>query len=138
MNFLSFNIRGVRGVFKVRLLRDLIKKEAIEFVALQETLIAGDVSTIVNAFWNNGDYGFCQIDATGRSGGILSSWKKDSFKAVNAFAGTGFLCVEGFWKGSPLLISLLNVYAPQDDGSKRGNCGLICAPIFPPHPISFA
>lgn len=60
-------------MLKICLLKDLIKKEAVDFVALQETFIVGDASTIVNAFWTRGDFGFCHIEAEGRSGGILSS-----------------------------------------------------------------
>lgn len=38
---------------------------------------------------------------------------------MSAFAGNGFLCVEGRWNGGTTLISLINVYAPQDDACKR-------------------
>lgn len=55
----------------------------------------------------------------GHSGGIFSSWRKDCFIADNAFADSGFLCVEGKWKECFQPISLINVYAPQDDGAKR-------------------
>lgn len=119
MNCVSLNIRGVGGVSKVRQLRDLIRVHSVEFVALQETLISGDAYTFVRTLWGQGDFGFCQITAEGRSGGILSIWKKDSFQAINAFAGRGFLCVEGRWNGISELISIINVYAPQDDGQKR-------------------
>lgn len=97
----------------------MIKKESVDFVALQETLISEDASGVVNAFWSTGDYAFSQIGVVGRSGGILRSWRKDCFNAVSAFAGRGFLCVEGFWKGCSQTLSIINVYAPQDDSDKR-------------------
>lgn len=68
MNCLSFNIRGVGGVSKLRLLREMIKNEAVEFVALQETLITGDASTFANIMWSQGDYGFCQLPTYGTLG----------------------------------------------------------------------
>lgn len=119
MNCLSLNIKGVGGVSKIRQLRELVRKESIDFVALQETLISRDSSGIVKTICNQGDYGFCQIVAEGCSGGILSMWKKESFVAINAFTGRGFLCVEGNWKGCIEVISFLNVYAPQGDREKR-------------------
>lgn len=121
MNCLSLNIRGIGGVSKVRLLKELLIKESVEFLALQETLISGDAARFVNIIWSQGEYGFCQVpaNANGRSGGILCVWNKGSFDVVGAFAGNGFLCVEGRWKGSLDLITIINVYAPQDDGMKR-------------------
>lgn len=59
------------------------------------------------------------MKAEGRSGSILRVWKKDYFQASNAFSSPGFLCVEGVWKRHLELVSILNVYAPQDDVEKR-------------------
>lgn len=119
MNCLSLNIRGIAGVSKIRLLRELIRKESVDFVALQETLISGEASGIVKAFWVQGEFGFCQVATEGRFSGLLSVSKKDSFQAINTFAGRGFLCVEGCCKGRSEMISIINVYVPQDDGQKR-------------------
>lgn len=78
---------------KLRLLRDLVRKESVKFLALQETLISGDAISIFKAIWNQGKYEFCQVAAEGQAGAILSVWKKDSFQVVTAFDGRGFLCV---------------------------------------------
>lgn len=119
MNCLSLNIRGDGGVSKIRIPRELVIKESMEFVTLQETLISGDTSLIVNTIWSQGEFAFCQVPSNGRSGGLLSIWKKGCFDVVNAFAGDGFLCVEGRWNGASDLISIINVYAPQDHGKTK-------------------
>lgn len=104
---------------KVRMLKDLIRKKSVEFVVLQESLVTSDATGVVNALWIQSNFSFCHIPAEGHSGGILSTWRNESFEAINAFVRKGFLYVEGRWKGSPQLISILNIYAPQDDGEKR-------------------
>lgn len=50
MKFLSINIRGLRGVLKIRQLREILHKEFVDFLALQETILAGDAERIVRLF----------------------------------------------------------------------------------------
>lgn len=58
INCLSLNIKGVGGVFKIRVLRELLAKQSMDFLALQETLISGDAYRIVNAVWSQGEFAF--------------------------------------------------------------------------------
>lgn len=46
-------------------------------------------------------------------------WNKDKFPGVRAFTDKGFLCVEGTKKGNPEMITLVNVYQPQDVRESR-------------------
>ncbi|KAI5405937.1 hypothetical protein KIW84_052621 [Lathyrus oleraceus] len=47
--------------------------------------------------------------AVGRSGGILTLWKKKSFDLVSSFVGEGFLGIHVLWSGINLF--LVNVYS---------------------------
>lgn len=119
MRLLSLNIRGFGGDSKVRLLRELIQKEEIDFLAIQESLVTGDASGLVKLLWNHPDYCFSFVPSVGKSGGLICMWRKEIFEATDSFAGAGYLAVVGKWKGYSETITFINVYAPQDKVSKR-------------------
>lgn len=75
--------------------------------------------------------------AEGHSGGLLNVWKKYCFQASFAFPGQGFLCIEGKWNDGSELVSIIDVYAPQEDREKE-NYGWISALFYPPHPNCFS
>lgn len=95
MKMLSLNIRGFGGDSKLRLLHELLLKENIDFISLQETLMPGDVSGIVKCLCTLRDFSFCSVPAMGRSGGQICIWKSDSFQATSSFSGNGLLGVIG-------------------------------------------
>lgn len=119
MKCLSLNIRGFGGPTKVKKLRDLLSKEAIEFLAIQETLIKGDASFVISLFWKHSQWSFCQLPSSGRSGGLLCVWNTSIFTAENIISGSGYLGVEGFWHGCSNKILLCNIYGPQDTLEKK-------------------
>lgn len=51
-------------------LRELLRKEEVQFLAVQETLISGDAGFISNLIWKHKRWRFCQTPAIGRSGGL--------------------------------------------------------------------
>lgn len=89
MKLLSLNIRGFGGDSQLRLLREMIQKEEVGFVAIQGTLLKGEVSGILKLLWPSCDYGYCFVPSLGRSGGLLCMWRKDTFEASVSFAGSG-------------------------------------------------
>lgn len=96
MKIISINIRGFGGATKIRLLRDLLSKESVDFLFVQETRLSEDVEGIVRLIWTHDEFGFCHSPAHGRSGGLLCIWKKSVLKPSSAFAGDGFLGVSGY------------------------------------------
>lgn len=103
----------------MRNLQELLRKESIDFCSIQESLLSDDASKVISSFWVHSDFGFCQVSATGRSGGQLCTWKKDCFEASWSFAGNGYLGVVGKWKACVTEVCMLNVYAPQERSLKR-------------------
>lgn len=119
MKIFNLNIRGLGEVSKIRKLRDLLWKESVDFLTLQETILGGNADSVVKQFWTHGEYGFCQLPAVGRSGGLLCVWMRSSFNAISAFSGSTFFIVEGFWLRSSSKMSFINVYGPHNDVAHR-------------------
>lgn len=52
----------------MRMLKNRIKKQGVELLAIQESIISGDVVAIIKLFWPLGNFGFCQLPVIGHSG----------------------------------------------------------------------
>lgn len=126
MNCLSLNIRGFGGDVKVKKLRELLRKEDIGFLTVQETSLTGDAAFISNLIWKHSYWNFCQTPSSGRSGGLLCIWNSTLFSAQNIISGPGFLAVEGVWQGCSNSVFLWNVYGPQEASAKKVLWGSLC------------
>ncbi|KAI5398482.1 hypothetical protein KIW84_064028 [Lathyrus oleraceus] len=76
---------------------------------IQETKIHAIDVISLDSFWNDSIAEWSSKWAVGRSGGILTLWKKNSFALVASFVGEGFLGIHVLWSGINLF--LVNVYS---------------------------
>jgi exonuclease III len=115
----SFNIRGLGGRVKKRKVRDLIFKNHIDFLALQETKMESIDDRLCFSLWGSEDCSWAFLPSEGSSGGILSMWRKSNSSLLFSFTGEGFVgvCVE--WGVGRQSFILVNVYAKCDSASKR-------------------
>ncbi|XP_021980553.1 uncharacterized protein LOC110876698 [Helianthus annuus] len=79
MNFLSANIRGAGDFSKAEHIRNLKKKNKLGFIAIQETQVSNSLNLQVSDFWDNTVFDYESIEASGRSGGLLSIWDPGLF-----------------------------------------------------------
>lgn len=110
MKIMTFNIRGLWGRVKRRVIRSLGITEDVDMLLLQETK-----TTIVNSFlcesiWGDeGGMEWRMIPALNTAGGILCIWKTSVFNLEETFLGDGFLGLRGKWED--LDCFFVNVYA---------------------------
>jgi hypothetical protein len=76
MIVLSFNIRGLGGRIKRRKIRDLVRHNNVDFLALQETKLGVITPEVCYSIWGSQDCQWAFLPSDGNSGGILSLWKK--------------------------------------------------------------
>ncbi|XP_076905320.1 uncharacterized protein LOC143561049 [Bidens hawaiensis] len=120
MNFLSLNIKGIGVESKAAWIRDIKLKEALSFIAFQETLAVDLESRQVARFWDNSSFDMEYVGATGRSGGLLCMWDSSVFKMSDSIKDRNFLLLKGSIVGCEDLVCILNVYAPQGMTEKKG------------------
>ncbi|MCH86174.1 hypothetical protein A2U01_0007028, partial [Trifolium medium] len=68
--------RGLGSRVKRRRVKDLILKEMVDFMAIQETKIEVLSDALVHSLWGGDDCEWVALPAEGNSGGILSIWRK--------------------------------------------------------------
>ncbi|PWA72534.1 RNA-directed DNA polymerase, eukaryota, Nucleotide-binding alpha-beta plait domain protein [Artemisia annua] len=91
----------------------------INFVMFQESQLTSMQNVNLDRFWGRGDYEVDWVDATGRSGGIVSMWDKKVFQKLSVLKHRNILVVHGIIKSIGMKVGLVNVYAPQKIDDKR-------------------
>ncbi|KAJ0434139.1 putative RNA-directed DNA polymerase [Helianthus annuus] len=104
MNYLSINLRGAGDSEKARWVRRLVTEHRVSFVAIQETQLKAEM---------------CSVDASGRSGGLVSLWNTEVLSNSSVITGTHFINVSGFLEGVNVPVHICNVYAPNNLTRRR-------------------
>lgn len=74
MNFLSLNANGLGEEAKLSWIRNLRVSNKVNFICLQESHITDASKIRFQAIWGNKNFDMEVVDASGRSGGIVSIW----------------------------------------------------------------
>jgi hypothetical protein len=115
----SYNIRGIGGRVKKNIIRQLIREENVEFLAIQETKLEVVTEALCYSIWGSEDCSWAFYPSVGNSGGILSIWRKSNFSLVFSFMGDGYVGVCLEWGISKTVCFVLNVYSKCDILSKQ-------------------
>lgn len=89
----SMNIRGL-GVKKKKI-KDLIRSNKLEFLAIQETKLETVDGSLSEYLWGDASCEWEFSPSIGRFGGMLCIWNKESFRLLFSFKGGGFC--GGLW-----------------------------------------
>lgn len=119
MKLLSLNIRGLRKQWKRKWVREIVKKEKVDFLAIQETKLS-DISTqLVRPVWDSDDFDFLDVNVIDKTGGLLWLWNKSSFAMQQCVYGAGFALIQGKLLSTNKVIVFVNVYGPQSESEKK-------------------
>lgn len=119
MKILSYNVRGLGGSGKRRIIRELVCQNHVEFLCLQETKIQNTDSRVCLQVWGDSDFEWKAIQAENRSGGILCVWKKNLFVLESSVEGPGYLGLIGLWGNDQQRCVIVNIYSGCSIAEKR-------------------
>lgn len=91
----------------------------MHFIALQEPQLSDSSKLKAHTFWGRSKLEADYVNATGRSGGLLSVWDPTVLAKRAVTKHRYFLAIHGDMVGSQSPISIINVYGPQDTREKR-------------------
>ncbi|GKV44506.1 hypothetical protein SLEP1_g51682 [Rubroshorea leprosula] len=112
-------------------IRELVTKERIQFLAIQETKMEAVDGKICRSLWGTDDMewvtkpsnGFIKKKkkkpSNGNSGGLLCVWNSKVLKKEEVIEGDNFIGVFGLWGAEKTPVYILNVYSPCQLASKR-------------------
>ncbi|XP_021995662.1 uncharacterized protein LOC110892828 [Helianthus annuus] len=119
MNYLSVNLRGVGDSRKVEWVRGLKTTHGAHFVAIQETKVAGNINFMVSRFWGKTILEFDEVEAMGRSGGILAIWDPTVLSRSGVVKHRHYLVISGQLRMTGEVLNIASIYAPNDPVARR-------------------
>jgi len=114
MRIATWNIRGWGSKGKKNTVKNLIKEESIELIGLVETKHSDVSQWDMMRCWGKQDTDWVHIPATNSSRGLILTWHKESFVAVNTFLGQRWISVQGVFENDNFRCAVCVVYAPND------------------------
>jgi exonuclease III len=118
MKIITWNIRGLNGRSKQKLLRDLIIAEKPDILLLQETKCTSeDMDKLLPYCWKQGKV--VSIDATGTAGGLAILWNTNTIILDNFITTKWSIMADYRLIGSNRPGHLTNVYGPASPRDKQ-------------------
>ena len=118
MKVISWNIRGLNGRSKQRILRDCIKEDTPEILMLQETKCPGlEAENIIQRIWKGCQ--FFYTDSLGAAGGLAILWDPNHITLSGPFSTARTLSAHFEIIGSRQEGTITNVYGPQGQLEKK-------------------
>jgi hypothetical protein len=115
----SFNIRGLGELVKRNAIKELIRQEKVDFLAIQETKLEVISDSLCFNIWGGEDCQWVYIPAVGNSGGLLSIWCKSAASLIFSFSGESFVGVCLEWGVLKRRCFIVNVYSKCNMSGKR-------------------
>jgi hypothetical protein len=119
MIVLSFNVRGLGGLVKRKRVRELVREQRVDFLAIQETKLELITDKLCYSLWGDNDCEWAFLPSIGNSGGILSIWRKSVSKLIHSFVGNGFVGVCVDWGIHNKRCFIVNIYSKCNLLAKR-------------------
>ncbi|XP_057730273.1 uncharacterized protein LOC130945580 [Arachis stenosperma] len=116
---ISWNIRGLRGDGKLKMVKELKRKHRLDMLELVETKRQLVTRFDVLKIWGNGCAEWEYVESDGASGGLLLMWDDGFFKMRNCYKGERWLCVEGVLSEKSINCAFLLVYGAHTRDEKR-------------------
>ena len=119
MKILSLNVRGLGMREKRCKVKNLVRKQNVDMLLLQETKLKETRPTLIKSIWGNAELEYVHVDADGSAGGIITVWRPDFFKLTSACCSRNFVLISGIILPD-FPCTILNVYGPSTVLERRG------------------
>lgn len=112
MNIISWNVRGLGGVRKRRVVRECVSKFNPTILILQETKKECMCSRLVKSVVGNKLIGWCALPTCGISGGILIAWDLTEVTKLDEIVGNFSVSIKFAEVSSGFEWLISGVYGP--------------------------
>ncbi|XP_023761643.1 uncharacterized protein LOC111910084 [Lactuca sativa] len=119
MNLVTLNVRGLGEKHKAEWACRLRRSHNLVLMAIQETQLSDLHNSLdVSSCWGNFNHGFEYVNATGRSGGLLTIWDSNFFNIEATVKSMYFLMIIGTCTSIDGQVVIVNVYGPKSSPDK--------------------
>ncbi|XP_068497930.1 uncharacterized protein [Phaseolus vulgaris] len=111
MRIITLNVRGFGSPVKWRYIKELIRKEDVKMLCLQEVRLSNFSLNNCCQLWGDNDIDYIYSNPTNGSGGILTIWHNKFFKRSNHIINRWFIVFSRLFKEKNIPVVIVNVYS---------------------------
>ncbi|XP_057418110.1 uncharacterized protein LOC130712288 [Lotus japonicus] len=111
MKIVSYNVRGLGSSAKRRIIRELLVKEQIDMMCVQETKLESVDVGDCTQMWRDSELEWKALPVVNKGGGLLCIWKRDTFHLLECVLGHGFIGLVGTWGDMSETSAIVNIYS---------------------------
>ncbi|XP_071704358.1 uncharacterized protein [Rutidosis leptorrhynchoides] len=118
MTLTSWNIRGLGNKSRGHTAGSLVIRYQSQCLAIQETMVKEVSLPVLNEIWKHYAFGSIQVEASGRSGDILSIWRTDVFSLIMSWKRKHWIETVMRYHPSNIIVLIVNIYALHLENKK--------------------
>ncbi|XP_016178518.1 uncharacterized protein LOC107620958 [Arachis ipaensis] len=118
MIFSSWNIRRLKGVGKLSMIKNFRRKFNVHMLGLIETKTEMVTNFDIAQLWGNGAVKWELVGSVGAAGGLLLMWDDMVFRMNNCYKGARWICLEGVLLKTNFPCAFCLVYGPHEMAEK--------------------
>jgi len=111
MRILSLNVRGLGSPVKWRYIKDIIRKEGVKMVCMQEVKMASFSLNNCCQLWGDNDIDYFYSEPINGAGGILTIWHTIFPQCSHHIINRWFIVFVGIFRESNIPVVITNVYS---------------------------
>lgn len=119
MRILSYNVRGLGGRVKRKVIKKLIQKEEVDVVCIQESKLSKLDLRMGGEMWGDKEVEWREVEAVNNAGGVITMWGRGNLQINDVFLGNNVVGIKGMWKEEMYDTAIVNVYSPCNMAGKR-------------------
>ncbi|GKV17381.1 hypothetical protein SLEP1_g27896 [Rubroshorea leprosula] len=111
--------RGVGKEGKKRGVRELVARDKVDFLSVQESKVEVVDAQLCRALWGSNSFEWVAQPFKGMAGGLIYIWNPELLKKDRIIEGDNFIGIFGFWGVANTPVYIINIYSPCDLAGKR-------------------
>lgn len=119
MKIMTYNMRGLGGRVKRKVIRKIIQDEEVDVVCIQESKLTKLDARVCGELWGECEVEWREVEAINSAGGVVTLWGNGNFQISDQFLGSNVIGLKGIWKEETEETVIVNIYSPCNMAGKR-------------------
>ncbi|XP_071712536.1 uncharacterized protein [Rutidosis leptorrhynchoides] len=119
MRLASWNTRGLGNGLRGRMAGSLVNRCQLQFLTIQETMVKLVSQTTLKEIWKYYAFDSVEMEASGRSRGLLSIWRLDFFSLIQSWSRKHWIATILRYLPNNQVVLIVTVYDPHIEHKKQ-------------------
>lgn len=125
MKLLTYNVRGLWGRAKWKEIREVIAREELDMICIQESKMEVNLDKVCGAIWGDSGVVWKHVSTINQGGSSVWMCGGEGFLVIGLKGGGmgSFFFLQDHWLGDPDVLNIVNVYLSCALVDKKNSLG---------------